>query len=401
MSTDPIRVLVYESYALGKKTGEVQTILYLLENLDRNWFKSILVLPLETCDIEERQRQDTEVITIEPPPRLQRYGGQLLKEGIIGRFRTFLDLFRYSRTLVRVIRSKRADVVYCCSLRALLIIGPAARITGRPILFFVNGELQNPLLDTFAYLLSNKVVFQCASNRDDKYPGLRRIFRRKLAVVPSGVDLTVIARARANPIATSDPSLPIESDHVNMMVLGLLRPEKGLDQLIDALALLRSELTDVRLHIVGDQLTKRFRKDSSSYRMQLQSRVKDHGLQGMVQFTGWRDDALRILASMDVLVHPSLSEGMPRAVLEAMALNKAVVATSTGCSRELIRHRENGLLVPPGDVNALAVAISEVVKSESLRESLGKAAAETIRVDYGIKDKIRQLEIHFSNLACR
>lgn len=396
MTDARVRVLIYESYAFNKISGELRTVLYLLKYLDRSRFEPIVVVPEMVDALETERDAGTDVTVVEPPDRLQRYGRAIEREYVAERIRTIFDVVRYGRTLRRAIRAKRADVVYCCSLRALLLVGPAARLSGTPILFFVNGELQNPLLDAFAYTIAGKVVFQCGANRDDKYPRLQRFFRKKLAVVPSGVDLMAIIGAQQS-LSDTGVGLEILSTDVNVIALGLLNREKGLNELVEALAMLGDRLTGVRVFIVGDQVT----DDISNYRDELKALVRTRGLESVIRFTGWRSDALQILARMDVLVHASLTEGMPRVVLEAMAMGKAVVATRVGCSREVIRHGETGLLVPPGDVAALASALAKVVAERPLRESLGRAAACSIQRDFRIEDKVRQFEALFENLVGR
>lgn len=386
MNNPSIRLLIYESYAFEKVSGELRTVLYLLKYLDRSCFEPLVVLPFMVDAMRAEANRGTRIEVVEPPAALRAYGGALLKRGLLSRFRAALDLLRYTGDVKRTIDACRIDVIYCCSLRAMLLIGLAARLTRRPVLFFVNGRLNNPILDALAFVMASRIVFQCAANRDDRYPFLRRLFRRKLAVVPSGVDLPVVRRLQA--AAPSAESLGVDIRNVNFIVLGLLNPEKGVHLLIEAFARHSARLQAVRLWIVGDQLT----DDFSDYRRRLETLVHERGLAGVVHFTGWRTDALELLTAMDVLVHPSLSEGMPRAVLEAMALGKAVIASGVGCSREVIRHGENGLLVSPGNVEELAAALGRVLDDESLRRSMGMAAAATIANEYGIEDKLRALE---------
>ena len=86
--------------------------------------------------------------------------------------------------------------------------------------------------------------------------------------------------------------------------------------------------------------------------------VADHNLTARVHFLGSRDDVLQILPHLDLFVLPSLWEGFPTVILEAMSQEIPVVATDISGSRELVEHQHTGLLVPPKDVNALAEAIN-------------------------------------------
>ena len=322
-----LRLLIYEGYASEKITGELRSVRYLLEHLDRTRFEPLVAVPAHIEALHGTRNAPVPIEVVQPPESLRAYGGAVLRRGLFARVRTAIDVFLYARQLTRFIRERRVDVIYCCSLRAVLLIGLAAAMARRPVMFFVNGQLLNPLLDRLAFVMAQRIVFQCAANRDDRYPFLRRLFRSKFAVVPSGLDLRAIQRLQAS--ARSAEALGIDSRQLNIIVLGLLNPEKGVDVLMRALAPHAARIPNARLWVVGDQLT----ADFNNYRRELEQLTRELGLTEVVRFTGWRTDALELLASMDILVHPSLSEGMPRAVLEAMALGKAVIATRVNSPR--------------------------------------------------------------------
>ena len=104
---------------------------------------------------------------------------------------------------------------------------------------------------------------------------------------------------------------------------------------------------------------------------------------------------------MDVLVHPSLSEGFPRAVLEAMALGKAVVATRVGALRadDVIRNGHEGFLVEPRDIETMAKHIVALVNDRALRQRMGRAAKQKAFENYAIHNQIRQLEDTWSGMV--
>jgi len=393
MKKPPLRVLIYLSYAFEKVSGELRSVIYMLENLDQGRFESIVVVPFYIDSLNSNTVDGVSVSVIEPPLSLRKYGGILLKSNLHERLRAILDLFQHTRRMVRFIRSQRIDVVYCCSLRAVIMVGMAARLAGVPVLFLVNGRLNNAVLDTFAFTIAGRIVFQCRANLEDRYPLLRKLFRRKLVVVDSGIDLDVIRHLQLHPPVPI--ALGVDPGNINIIVLGLLNPEKGVHHLFDALSKLKARLNKVRLWVVGDQIT----EDFNNYRARLENHAIEIGLGDVIRFTGWRTDAIQLLSVMDVLVHPSLSEGMPRAVLEAMALGKAVVATRVGCCREIIRDGENGLLVNPGDVPQLAEALGRLLEDGELRRALGMAAAATIANNHNIVVKTRDLENIIAMLA--
>jgi glycosyltransferase involved in cell wall biosynthesis len=107
------------------------------------------------------------------------------------------------------------------------------------------------------------------------------------------------------------------------------------------------------------------------------------------------------MARVEVVVHPSLTEGFGRVVLEAMALGRSVVASRVGGLREAIEDGENGYLITPGDVVAMADRIARLIRDSSLRARLGAAARVTVQERYQVEDKVRGIEEVWVQMARR
>jgi glycosyltransferase involved in cell wall biosynthesis len=115
----------------------------------------------------------------------------------------------------------------------------------------------------------------------------------------------------------------------------------------------------------------------------LQQLVRTLEVHKNVFFLGWRRDLLAVIARSDVVILPSFSEGLPRSLLEAMALGKAVIATAVGGVPELVRDGEDGLLIRPGDVEGLSQAFN-MLSDKSLREKMGQAARHRVRESFSL-----------------
>ncbi len=120
---------------------------------------------------------------------------------------------------------------------------------------------------------------------------------------------------------------------------------------------------------------------------------------GRVRFVGGDPAPQRFLALADVIVLPSLSEGLPLVLLEALGFGKPVVATSVGGVPEVIEHGRNGLLVPPGEAVALAGAINEVLARPSLAHALGSAGHRTVLSDFSAEAMVRSTERLYLDIA--
>jgi glycosyltransferase involved in cell wall biosynthesis len=112
--------------------------------------------------------------------------------------------------------------------------------------------------------------------------------------------------------------------------------------------------------------------------------VSASGLADRVIFTGFVDDPVRVQAALDLYVAASRKEGLPLAVLEAMAAGLAVVATDVPGHRDVVVPGETGLLVAPEDPAELAEAVATLLSDPALRKSLGQAGRERVRREFGL-----------------
>jgi glycosyltransferase involved in cell wall biosynthesis len=125
----------------------------------------------------------------------------------------------------------------------------------------------------------------------------------------------------------------------------------------------------------------------------LRRQVTSLGLERHVIFTGYREDALRVLSQLDVLVLPALfGEGLPIVILEAMALAKPVVATRVEGISEVVRDAETGVLVAPGDASALSQAILTMIRNRELAGQMGTRGHERFLHEFTADVMARKVE---------
>jgi glycosyltransferase involved in cell wall biosynthesis len=186
--------------------------------------------------------------------------------------------------------------------------------------------------------------------------------RQRLRVIRNGVD---IATVRAEAIQCA--SVPEALRSPSYVCVGHLRHRKGIDVLLEAAVDIERAMPDARGFIVGDG------EDAVALRAQPSAL----GL-STVTMMGLRDDARAIIARCDVFVVPSRVEGMPLALLEAMALERPIVATRVGGIPELLTHERDALLVPSEDPHALGAAIVRVLGDPALAARLAAAGRQVV-----------------------
>lgn len=389
-----IRVLFYEPYPMGLG-GNYLTQRLILERLDRARFTPIVVSPVEGVALEEFRKMGIECVVIQPPGTLGRYGGAVLRTGILGKLKATIDLLRYNLRLLRFIREKRINVIYANCVRAAISIGFAARLTRIPSFLYIKSELTHRVIDWLSFMLTNKIFFQCEQNRDDRYPIFVRFYQNKIDILKPGMDPTVFNNIKHRDKATLCRELRIDSGHLNVVVPAQLYPLKGQHLVLLSLARLVTDFPRIRLYLLGDHVIDEYRP----YKLELEQIIEKNGLEKHVCFTGWRRDALDIVALMDIVILPSFSEGFPGAVLEAMALGKPVIVSKVGGLREAIKDGKNGFLVDPGDVETITQRWRELLVNKKLRQQLGQAARETVFAEYLIDDKVSRLAEIWTEMA--
>lgn len=186
--------------------------------------------------------------------------------------------------------------------------------------------------------------------------------REQFRVIPSGVDLERI-RLSAPPYEIARARLGVDSETHLIVGLGRLEPVKGFQSLVKALPAILSGVPSSRLLLVGE----------GSLRPALLNDARALGVADRLTIAGAQREAAAFLAAADLVVAPSLNEGMGRVLVEAMALGRPVVATRVGGIPAVVVDGETGRLVAPDDPAALAGAVSDLLKDPGLRERMGEA----------------------------
>jgi glycosyltransferase involved in cell wall biosynthesis len=258
----------------------------------------------------------------------------------------------------------RADVVHInlsshgSTYRKLVIAG-SARMLGIPYVLHLHGSQYQKFWKESGFL-SRRIrnLFEHAA----RVIVLGRIWRDFVAArAPGAANRIVIV-----PNATEAPSLPHAGggEQVHILFLGRVGERKGVPQLIEALGRL-SAIQGWRATIAGDGDVEAMCAKAAAV-----------GLAGRVSLPGWvgPDGVAALIAEADILALPSFAENLPVSVIEGMAAGLAVVATPVGAVEDIVVDGQSGLLVPPGDVEALAEALRRLVEDPALRERLGTAA---------------------------
>jgi glycosyltransferase involved in cell wall biosynthesis len=180
----------------------------------------------------------------------------------------------------------------------------------------------------------------------------------------------------------------LELDPLYIGTVGNLRPVKNQILLLQAAHQVCATHPQVRVIIIGD----------GPLREQLACTAEALGIQKQVRFLGARADIPELLNALDIFVLPSLSEGLPMSVLEAMACGLPVVATRVGGLPEVVVHEHTGLLVASQDAQQLAAALNRLVQQEDTRLSLGRQGRTRVMKHFSVQRMVSTYESLYHSL---
>lgn len=197
------RVAIFEPYVFdGKLTGNTRYIASIFKYLDPERFEPILIAPVENTFLDVIDKLGGRQMVVLAPGPLRQYAGAILTQGLLGKIATAASILWYSFRVGACFLRERVDIVQCHSVRAVNIAGLAAKLTGRRLIWYVKGELDNPLLDRIAFLLADRILFQGETIMRRRHPALVKKYRHKIEIVANGIELDLITASPPRKTAT-------------------------------------------------------------------------------------------------------------------------------------------------------------------------------------------------------
>ena len=206
----------------------------------------------------------------------------------------------------------------------------------------------------------------------------------KVAVIYNGIDINDLPA-----VNKQDKLKQLNINPGTDVIIGTvarLHKQKGMEYFIDAAAGVLQKKNNVKFIIVGD----------GPDRQKLENKVTDSNLQDKVYFTGYRNDSSELISVFDIFVLPSLWEGTPNVVLEAMGYGIPVISTDTGGVSEIITDNQNGLLAPPGNSAMLAGKILELLSNPQLLQKLSASGKQAVIDKFSMKKMITQTQLLYN-----
>ena len=296
--------------------------------------------------------------------------------------------------LYRFIHDARPAIVHAWLFHAVFASRLIARMTGVPIVISArrNINLGSPLrekLNRWTAGLDDRVIAVSEAARRIEI-GRTGVSAEKVIVIPNGVEVRHRIRSCESGRSGFRSRFGFPSESRVIATAGRLHPSKGIDDFLRAAAIVSRRHPEARFIIAGD----------GPERAALEQLSIELGLAPTTLFLGnlRNIDLCVLLTGIDIFALASREEGMPNAVLEAMATALPVVATAIGGTPEIIEHDVSGLLIPPGDVGALAASIEALLENPAKAAAMATAARHRVAESFSIETMVRRTQDLYEEL---
>ncbi len=283
--------------------------------------------------------------------------------------------------LVREFKKSNIRIIHTHKYKDTILAAPAARLCGIPHVVRTVHGLREPFEGLQAFKMNCYEAIERTVHRYcvDSIIGVSSQIERKykaegevsrVTCIRNGIDL------EGNSVQTDRwrirKELGIDSETCLIGTVGRLTPVKGMAYLLQAAKILLRQGANVKVLVVGD----------GNIRQDLMTQTHDLGITLNVVFLGHREDTDALLLALDIFVLPSLSEGIPMALLEAMAACRAVVASRVGGIPEIVDDGIEGFLVEPMDVDSLAERCRLLIESPDVAKKMGEQGRKRVERDF-------------------
>jgi D-inositol-3-phosphate glycosyltransferase len=300
-----------------------------------------------------------------------------------------------SRRLARILRSHRTEIAVVMQSKDISTVAAAKLLNPSTKLVYYQ-QMQSSIdkrdvLHTWMY---SKLSLWISLTKRMKQEVLEhtRVPETLIRVVPLGSDTHLFDPKLYNQRnARRKYNLPLDKRIVGVM--GRLDPQKGQEEFLRSLPLVLEEQSDVCYVLAGEET-----RGETGFRRRLVNLTYELGIQDRVHFLPFTEDVPEFMAAIDVFVLPSYSETYGLVLIEAMAMEKPVVATSAGGVPEIVEDGRDGLLIPPRDERALAEAIVLLLKDPSLRKSMSRHARRDALTRFDVSRCVDQLVLSLDSL---
>jgi glycosyltransferase involved in cell wall biosynthesis len=371
----PKKIKVLECIRQGQIGGGESHLLSLVEHLDKDRFEPV-------------------VLSFTEGPMVDRLRQMKIPVEVIHTTRPF-DFTKWNE-VKKFIRNQKVDLVHAHGTRANSNVLWASRSLGLPVIYTIHGWSfhpdQRPIVRKIRILgeqyLTSKSDLNISVSASNQQTGKEFMPSFQSTVVNNGIDLQKFDPSRSLRDIRMEMGIP--NNKLLVIFIARFTSHKQPLSLIKAFSNALKVNKELHLLMVGD----------GDEKEKAIGMIREYGLQNNITLSPFRQDVPDVLAAADIFVLPSLWEGLPIGLLEAMSMGKAIIASRVDGTREIIRHGESGWMVDPENlVENLAEALVSLSANSAQRKQFGENARADVQLRFNVFDMTRQIELIYSQLA--
>jgi len=353
-----------------------KSVLHIVEELRIGGLEKIIY------DLATKMNTEKYTVTVWCIARGGEIAEELIRAGIDVRIlgiNSYYNPFNIIR-MAKFIGKHNPDILHSHTYFSNTIGRIAGRLANVPVIIthvhntYFNYSIKNLLIERVLSFFTDKIIC-CSKAVRDFVLKHEKIKIQKTVVIHNGINLRKFHEG-FNGVSLRK-SFKISDDAPVIITVASLTEKKGHKFLLKAITSIKKRYRNIKVLIVGD----------GPLEHELKKIARDYNLRNSVIFAGQRNDIPELLKISDIFVLPSLQEGFPLAVIEAMSTGLPVVATSVGGVPEVIEHGETGLLIPLGNPEALSDAIMILLKDEKIGKEIGRQGQKVISENF-VSDKM-------------
>jgi len=384
----------YDSFYGGQRSMAT-----LIQNLPEEKFNPVVVTTNEGELSRELTKKGVEVEIVPINPLLNKFGGVLFDYSLTKKIKAAHELLKYNLKISNWLKKNNIDIVYVNEFRSLLYCGLAARIRGLPLLRYIRGTggkidqltgKMKSVLDFIGLRVPTKIITIS--------DGVRRMYSEnqlekhseKFTTLYTGFDFEDLnydkgQRKKDKEEVHSDYNIPESAKVIGLV--GSICHRKGHDLLVEAAPKIIEREENAHFLLVGGSPA-----GQEGFKEEIKEKTENKDLSSRFHWTGYQDDIKKFYNGIDLLVLPSRGEGLPRTVIEGLAMGLPVVATDAGGTKEIITEREHGKVIEKENTEQLAEAVTECLKDKDLIKKHRKERYNYVKNKFSIKSYVEGFE---------
>lgn len=372
------KILFMEAYC-GVCYGAQKSMFQLIKVLENKAKCTVLTTKKDELFFElKKQKIDSKVIELGEIANV--FGGKALKYGVFKKIKAFLEILDFQFKVLKYIKAENISIIYSNDPRSYFMIFLVAKFLRMETITYIRADLKNNWISRFCIKNCNSIITIADGLLKELPENLITENRNKIKTIYTGFEFEEY-----------DYDCKLTEINKNKVIIGYvasLGPRKGLDFLVDILLADEELKKKTQLVIVGSIL-----RTHIVFWEDLKKKMDSERLD--YKFLGYQSNVHRAYNSIDVLALPSLSEGLPRVVIEAMAHGVSVIANNVGGTNQIIEHGVNGFIEEPLDKENWGKDILELINNKQLREKMGTYGYKLVREKFSIEKFEKEINNEF------